>query len=294
MDTIGPEVSLPFGKELAANEKKTRDKAVRSLKKFIATGADLSKSDLLKLWKGLFYCYWMSDKPLVQQALAQDLGSLLLDLSTDSFIPFLEAFWEIHCTQWHGIDRIRLDKYYMLLRRMIFFAFLYLANQDWNEEMTEAYMTMLLEGPMHPTDRSKPDSIRYHIIDIYFEELDKILELQREQGEEIHLDMDAIKRPLVVSSKDAINKVTRKKAKEALAARKQQEKEDEDEEKEEDENVEDASEEPEQVQVEEEKIASEESEPEQDVEEEVKPKKSSSSSKKRKASTKKQSKKRKL
>lgn len=42
----------------------------------------------------------------------------------------------------------RLDKYYMLLRRMIFFAFLYLANQDWNEEMTEAYMTMLLEGPL--------------------------------------------------------------------------------------------------------------------------------------------------
>lgn len=109
----------------------------------------------------------MSDKPLVQQALAQDLGSLLLDLSTDSFIPFLEAFWEIHCLQWHGIDRIRwalhwfkewrmalidfvhrLDKYYMLLRRMIFFAFLYLANQDWNEEITEAYMTMLLEGPL--------------------------------------------------------------------------------------------------------------------------------------------------
>lgn len=145
--------------------------------------------------------------------------------------------------------------------------------------------------PTSPTDRSKPDSIRYHIIDIYFEELDKILELQREQGEEIHLDMEAIKRPLVVSSKDAINKVTRKKAKEALAVRKQQEEE----EKEEDE---DASEELEQAQVEEDKIASEDSEPEQDVEEEeeeeeVKPKKSSSS-KKRKASTKKQSKKRKL
>ncbi|KAI7887353.1 hypothetical protein K492DRAFT_105138, partial [Lichtheimia hyalospora FSU 10163] len=167
----------------------------------------------------------MSDKPLVQQALAQDLGSLLLDLSTDSFIPFLEAFWEIHCSQWYGIDRIRLDKYYMLLRRMVFFAFLYLANQDWDQDMTEAYMTMLLEGPLHPTDRSKPDSIRYHIFDIYFEELDKVLELQREQGEEIHLDNDAIKRPLVVSSKDAINKVTRKKAKEALAARVQQEQE---------------------------------------------------------------------
>lgn len=156
---------------------------------------------------------------------------------------------------------------------------------------------LIILPPSSPTDRSKPDSIRYHIIDIYFEELDKILELQREQGEEIHLDMDAIKRPLVVSSKDAINKVTRKKAKEALAARKHQEKEEEDEK--EDENVEDATEEPEQAQVEEqEEIASEEPEPEQDVEEEeeeeVKPKKSSSSSKKRKASTRKPSKKRKL
>lgn len=41
---------------LGSIEKKTRDKAVRSLRKFIATGADLSKADLLKLWKGLFYC----------------------------------------------------------------------------------------------------------------------------------------------------------------------------------------------------------------------------------------------
>ena len=25
-----------------------------------------SEVDLLKIWKGLFYCMWMSDKPLIQ------------------------------------------------------------------------------------------------------------------------------------------------------------------------------------------------------------------------------------
>ncbi|KAI8390047.1 hypothetical protein BD560DRAFT_57 [Blakeslea trispora] len=47
---------LPLGKQLAANEKKTRDKAVRSLRKFLSSGSDLNEVELIKLWKGLFYC----------------------------------------------------------------------------------------------------------------------------------------------------------------------------------------------------------------------------------------------
>lgn len=51
----------------------------------------------------------MSDKPLVQQALAETLGSLVLDIPSDNAIPFVKAFWEIHCNEWHGLDRIRYD-----------------------------------------------------------------------------------------------------------------------------------------------------------------------------------------
>jgi len=32
---------------------------------FLAT-LGLAEEELLKLWKGLFYCMWFSDKPLVQ------------------------------------------------------------------------------------------------------------------------------------------------------------------------------------------------------------------------------------
>lgn len=92
--------------------------------------------------------FWMSDKPLVQQALAMELASLISDCPTEATLTFLETFWEIFCAEWHGIDRIRLDKYYMLLRRVIFFSFLYLANQQWNPEVVDDYAEMLLAGPM--------------------------------------------------------------------------------------------------------------------------------------------------
>ena len=52
---------------------------------------------------------------------------------------------------------------------------------------------------------------------MYFEELDKVLELQREQGEEINLDMELIEEPIRVVATDSVNKVVRTKAKAALA-----------------------------------------------------------------------------
>lgn len=76
--------------------------------------------------------------------------------------------------------------------------------------------TLMCPRFISPTDRKKPDAIRYHIIDIYFEELNKVLNLQREQGEEIHLSNEDIERPLRVTVAENTNKVARKRAKEAL------------------------------------------------------------------------------
>jgi ribosomal RNA-processing protein 1 len=32
---------------------------------------------IFRIWKGLFYCYWMSDKPLVQEELAENIASMI-------------------------------------------------------------------------------------------------------------------------------------------------------------------------------------------------------------------------
>ena len=55
----------------------------------------------------------MSDKPLVQQALAADLAEILLRInpvSDDQLVAslgFLRGFWEAIVREWTGLDRLR-------------------------------------------------------------------------------------------------------------------------------------------------------------------------------------------
>ena len=52
--------------------------------------------------------YWMSDKPLVQQALATELADILLKIpDPSSSLLFLKGFWQTVVREWHGIDRLR-------------------------------------------------------------------------------------------------------------------------------------------------------------------------------------------
>lgn len=113
-------------------EKRTRDSAVKSLAAFLAkSGADpIAPLELAKLWQGIFYCFWMSDKPLVQQDLAQELSELLLTIPGTSKVPapilpgfedsvgelsesargglaLLQGFWDSMSREWSGLDKWR-------------------------------------------------------------------------------------------------------------------------------------------------------------------------------------------
>lgn len=89
-----------------------------------------------KLWKGIFYCmslsfvvsfyricvgFWMSDKPLVQQALASELAELILTITTtSSSLAFLDGFWEAIVREWNGIDRLRsVQLFHLLLAQLV-------------------------------------------------------------------------------------------------------------------------------------------------------------------------------
>ncbi|KIL71672.1 hypothetical protein M378DRAFT_155269 [Amanita muscaria Koide BX008] len=171
----------PLGKYLASTDKKTRDRAIKQLSNFLSTDASkntLSKSDLAKLWKGIFYCFWMSDKPLVQQALADELAELLLTISTPSAsLFFLRGFWETTVREWNGIDQLRIDKYYMLIRRFVNATFRLLICNGWNSDACEEYSDILTVqgGVLCPSDNRVPTSLSFHLAEIYLEELEKAL-----------------------------------------------------------------------------------------------------------------------
>ncbi|CAE7203137.1 unnamed protein product [Rhizoctonia solani] len=171
----------PLGKHLASTEKKTRDKAIKSLATFLSDDSrkSMTPSERAKLWKGLFYCFWMSDKPLVQQDLSSELANLILVIpSLESAIGFVHGFWEAIVREWAGIDRYRINKYYMLIRRFVNATFRLLLKHDWNGEACDAINGILqgAGGPLCPDDKTVPASLSYHFADIYLEELDKALE----------------------------------------------------------------------------------------------------------------------
>lgn len=110
----------------------------------------------------------MSDKPLVQQALATELAELLLTISdTPSSLKFLQGFWMTLVREWNGIDRLRyvcgcammlnlisagcrMDKYYMLVRRFVNATFRLLMRTEWDGLTCEEYNSMLTAtgGPL--------------------------------------------------------------------------------------------------------------------------------------------------
>ncbi|KAM5471768.1 hypothetical protein MauCBS54593_003172 [Microsporum audouinii] len=293
----------PFIRELASSEKKTRDKAVESLTAFLRSRRDLKLLDLLKIWKGLFYCFYHSDKPLIQQALARSLSyTLVPSLPEQMVLPFLRAFWITISRDFHSLDRLRLDKYLFLIRCYVGVSFEYYLKRggkskrqpgtgssenqkiknkrkrddvdsekndgsnsrrktssttavqvqqesEWPE--LEAYLDMLEDGPLSPlifdsgpssedSGHGKdengasikmpkgPDGIRYHLMDIWLDELEKCATEPDESsaGDDEEpattklkegVPMELLLRPIERLESKSPNKTVRTRAKETLA-----------------------------------------------------------------------------
>lgn len=265
-------------------DRKIRDKAVDSLTLFLRSRNDLTLAELLKLWKGLFFCFYHSDRPLTQQALARALSySLVPSLPQATVHRFLRAFWITIGRDFHSLDRLRLDKYLLLIRCYVGVAFEIFVKgnkkesedgkkrkradakggrgkkqktqketETFADEETgevdgkwadlEAYISIIEEGPLYPVnfdpDQSSkpeideenpnfvpmphgPDGLRYHLIDIWVDELEKVLEFEQEgegSNRKIKGDvpMELILRPLEKLQKESPYKPVRTRAADAL------------------------------------------------------------------------------
>uniref|UniRef100_A0A6I8PBX9 Ribosomal RNA processing 1 n=1 Tax=Ornithorhynchus anatinus TaxID=9258 RepID=A0A6I8PBX9_ORNAN len=174
---LAPEIQL--AQRLAANEKVTRDRAVRKLRKYISaktqrSSGGFSHDEMLKIWKGLFYCMWMQDKPLLQEALGNTISQLIHDFqNAEAQHLFLQTFWQTMNREWNGIDRLRLDKFYMLIRMVLNQSFEVVKRNGWEESQIELLLDMLMKEILHP-DSHAPNGVKFHFIDLYLEELAKV------------------------------------------------------------------------------------------------------------------------
>ncbi|XP_051042985.1 ribosomal RNA processing protein 1 homolog A isoform X2 [Phodopus roborovskii] len=173
---LPPEIQL--AQRLAGNEQVTRDRAVRKLRKYIMArtqrAAGFTPDELLKIWKGLFYCMWMQDKPLQQEELGRTISQLIHAFqTTETQYLFLRAFWQTMIREWVGIDLLRLDKFYMLMRLVLQESLKVVKTQGWEERQIEQLLELLTTEILHP-DSQAPNGVKSHFLEIFLEELTKV------------------------------------------------------------------------------------------------------------------------
>jgi len=169
-------VEVQFAQKLAANEPWVRDRAVKKLKKwFGARQGEFEEVEMMKLWKGLYYCFWMSDKPLVQEELAENIASFIpFFQSNESSLVFIKSFLKTFGREWFGIDRWRMDKFMMFTRRFLRHIFKFVGTKEWEkglvEKVVEIFRDELVLCPVADTSLG----FQLHFTDVFLEELAKV------------------------------------------------------------------------------------------------------------------------
>ncbi|KAF5096589.1 hypothetical protein DV451_004179 [Geotrichum candidum] len=215
----------PFIKKLAANDRPTRDKALEALGNFLQTSKKIPEMEALKLWRGLFYSMWFSDRPRTQQKLADDLAGLLSKLKPVNFFTFLDAFWVIMAREWENLDVHRLDKFLMLLRRYVTATFRRLKAEGWDSKWVEDYNKVARHIPLNTPDHKVSNGIRFHMFDIYLDELEHVVKEGEDINEEEDIDWKSLLenvpvkellQPIEEISNDSKFKIVRENAAEVL------------------------------------------------------------------------------
>eukprot|EP00741_Cyanophora_paradoxa_P016912 tig00020943_g16333.t1 len=164
-----------FGRRLAASgpigNKAVRDKTVKVLSKWFSKQQHIGEADLIKIWKGLFYCMWHSDKPIVQMELAERLASMIHVFPGDRGLLYYKTFFETMCREWERIDRLRIEKYYALVRKFLEAGFAYAAKRDWDAEVVGCIAGVLASTVLDPTGQASPIGLALHVSEVFLPSL---------------------------------------------------------------------------------------------------------------------------
>ncbi|CAB1346573.1 unnamed protein product [Coregonus sp. 'balchen'] len=176
MAPIQQEAEIQFAQRLASNEKPMRTKAIKKLRKYISVRSQKINSgftgdELLKLWKGLFYCLWMQDKPLLQEELSNQISGLMHSFqNVQSKFLFLETFLHTIKREWTGIDRLRMDTFFQLVRFVFRNTFEMMKRKEWETSVVTRFLELLTAQILHSTSGA-PCGLQFHILDLYMTEL---------------------------------------------------------------------------------------------------------------------------
>ncbi|XP_060172384.1 uncharacterized protein LOC132603373 [Lycium barbarum] len=158
-------------KHLASCNSSIRSKAFTHLQTWLITQTQLADDDMKKLWKGLFYCLWHSDKAPNQSLLINRICSMVKNLDFSLFLHYFTDFLITLRREWNGIDHLRLDKFYLLIRMFIRSVFELMKKCGWDLEMIGKCSGVLEDNAFLATDNLLGHGVNYHIASVFLDEL---------------------------------------------------------------------------------------------------------------------------
>lgn len=198
-------------------DRKLRTSALSSLHAFLSArqvASALTPLDVLKLWKGLFYALWMCDRPIPQQNLCNELADLVHVVPRVAAVPWLRAFWATMSREWTGIDVLRMEKFLLLVRRVVGASFKWMRHgggnaagrkggaAGWDASKVDDVLGLLGEWPFALEEEARIEQtaeeggqisqkiaagLRLHVLDVWVDEAEKagLLEDDDERAKEI-------------------------------------------------------------------------------------------------------------
>ncbi|CAA6672181.1 unnamed protein product [Spirodela intermedia] len=125
------------------------------------------------------------DKLPVQSELVNRLASLLVSLEPSVSARYLEAFVVTIRREWSGIDHLRMDKFYLLVRRFVHHVFLFLSKNGWDRDLSVRMIGILSEKSLLAADKCQAQGVNYHITDIFLEELKPFISVLESSSDKV-------------------------------------------------------------------------------------------------------------
>eukprot|EP00762_Andalucia_godoyi_P002800 ANDGO_04532.mRNA.1 Ribosomal RNA-processing protein 1 homolog len=140
-------------RRLADSTPSIRNRALKNLKRFMAKRPEFTETEMLKLWRGLFFAMFHADKAHSQLELAQEFANIIDVLQTkEAKELYVLGFYSTMSSMWSRIDRHRLDKFMSLVRIFTSAAF--------ERELFEEAVSRI-------RDPATPVGLIFHLIDVW-------------------------------------------------------------------------------------------------------------------------------
>lgn len=165
-------------KKLGSGDGRIQDKEIALLRLWLTSQKELSKEDLKKICKGVFYFILNADKQACQGASFGNLPSTVANLDLSLAQHYFQVFFMKIKSEWRGVDLFRLDMFYLLLVRIIRGMFSVVGSNGWDLKLVDGFLGGMTENSLLVVDKLPIQRMNFRFADGYLNEFHCVFPVQ--------------------------------------------------------------------------------------------------------------------